>query len=93
MVLSGSTVLSAEPEAGPAGHALWYASPCRCSLQYGLSVVWPMLGRDPKQHMEQEMVVAQGSERQVLGRREVHGRMRTKVHLRQFVLQVGTKLV
>lgn len=87
------TVLSDEPETGPAVHALWYASPCRCSLEHGIPVAWPVLRRDPKQYVEQEMVVAQGRERQVLGRREVYGRMRTKVHLRQFVLQVGTKLV
>lgn len=87
------TVLSAEPEAGPAVHALWYTSPCGCSLEHGLPVAWPVLGRDPLQRVEQEMVVAQGRERQVLGRREVHGRMRTKVHLRWFILQIGRKLV
>lgn len=74
------TALPIEPEepAGPSAQALWQAGPCGCS--FGLPAAWPVLGRaSPAMCHTRDSHRAGGEGWQVLERRELHGKVRTKI--------------
>lgn len=75
------TLLPLQPEepAVPSAHALRQAGPCGCSFEHGLPAAWPVLGRASLHGETGDGYRAGGRGWQVLERRELHGKVRTKI--------------